>query len=67
MILAFFETPSSLSYSSDITKPKFYLTKYEFPCGILEMIDIFCLLLFFLDVVVKVKIKQKILLFNKKS
>ncbi|CAF0975108.1 unnamed protein product [Brachionus calyciflorus] len=53
LILAFFESPSSLSYSSDITKPKDYLTKYEFPCGILESVDIFCLFLFFLDASIK--------------
>ena len=53
LILAFFETPSSLSISSDISMSPSYLTKYEFPCGVLETIDLFCLLLFFADACIK--------------
>jgi hypothetical protein len=54
LMLAFFESPSSLSITSDISKPKDFLIKYEFPCGILETIDIFCLLFFVCDAFVKV-------------
>lgn len=53
-MLAFFESPSSLSLSSDITMPKSFLTKYEFPCAVLEGIDLFCLVLFLIDAFVKV-------------
>lgn len=53
-MLSFFESPSSLSLSSDITMPPSYLVRYEFPCGILESIDLFCLILFVGDAIVKV-------------
>jgi two pore calcium channel protein 2 len=52
-MLSFFETPSSLSKSSDISKPKSYQIRYQFPCGILESIDLFCLILFVGDVIIK--------------
>ena len=54
MMLAFLETPSSLSLSSDITMDKSFLVKYEFPCGVLEVVDMFCLCMFLIDVCVKV-------------
>ena len=54
MALAFFETPSSLSWSSDISKPAEYLRRYEFPCNVLETIDLFCILLFTVDAITKV-------------
>ena len=53
-MLAFVESPSSLSLSSDITMDKSFLVKYEFPCGILEAVDLFCLFVFLIDVCVKV-------------
>ena len=53
-MLAFLESPSSLSLSSDITMDKSFLVKYEFPCGILEAVDLFCLFVFLIDVCVKV-------------
>ncbi len=53
-MLAFLERPSSLSLSCDISMPRSYLTRYEFPCGILEAVEIFCLTVFFLDVYIKV-------------
>ena len=53
-MLAFFETPSSLSVSSDISLPKSFLTRYEFPCAVLESLDLFCLILFAIDACVKV-------------
>ena len=53
MILAFFENPSSLSASTDITKPSSYTTRFQFQCGILETIDLFCLLLFIVDALIK--------------
>jgi hypothetical protein len=55
-MLAFFETPSSLSISSDIQAPAEYINKYEFPCGVLESIDFFCLTIFLIDCIVKVSI-----------
>uniref|UniRef100_A0A671K0D0 Two pore calcium channel protein 2-like n=1 Tax=Sinocyclocheilus anshuiensis TaxID=1608454 RepID=A0A671K0D0_9TELE len=48
--LAFIETPSSLTYTSDIRfKPK----PWEPPCGLTEGIEIVCLCIFILDVTVK--------------
>ncbi|XP_031567595.1 two pore calcium channel protein 2-like, partial [Actinia tenebrosa] len=48
--LAFFEKPSSLTISSD---PRFCGPRPEAPCGVLEGIEILCLLCFVLDVVIK--------------
>ncbi len=56
LMLSFFEAPSSLSKSSDITTPNSYQVRYEFPCGILESIDLFCLILFVGDAIIKVRI-----------
>ena len=55
-MLSFFETPSSLSASSDITTPNSYQVRYEFPCGILESIELFCLILFVGDAIIKVSL-----------
>ena len=57
LMLAFLERPSSLSITCDISMPRHYLTRYEFPCGILEAVEIFCLTVFFLDVYIKVCIQ----------
>ena len=57
-MLAFFETPSSLSISSDISLPKSFLTRYEFPCAVLESLDLFCLILFAIDACVKVSSRR---------
>ncbi len=54
LMLAFFERPSSLSITSDISMPTSFLGKYEFACGILESIDLCCLALLVVDVLVKV-------------
>lgn len=54
LLLAFFERPSSLSITSDISMPASFLSKYEFACGILESIDLCCLALLVVDVLVKV-------------
>lgn len=53
-MLAFLEHPSSLSISCDMTMPKEYLERYEFPCGALESIDLFCLTIFLADCIIKV-------------
>lgn len=52
LILPFFENPSSLSISSDISRPDANL-RYEFSCGVLESIDCFCLLIFLADALIK--------------
>ena len=50
-ILAFFEFPSSLSWSSDITSRG---DRIHFPCGVTEAIEILCLLLLIADAYIKV-------------
>lgn len=52
-MLAFFESPSSISLSSDITYSRL-ITRYEFKCKTLETIDLVCLGIFALDAIVKV-------------
>lgn len=54
LLLAFFETPSSISFTSDITMPEDQRTRFQFPCTFLETIDLTCLLLFAIDALVKV-------------
>uniref|UniRef100_A0A672KUX8 Two pore calcium channel protein 2 n=1 Tax=Sinocyclocheilus grahami TaxID=75366 RepID=A0A672KUX8_SINGR len=50
LALAFIETPSSLTYTSDIRfKPK----PWEPPCGLTEGIEVVCLCIFILDFTVK--------------
>jgi hypothetical protein len=53
LMLAFFENPSSLSASTDISKPSSYTSRYYFRCGILETIDFICLLIFISDALIK--------------
>ncbi len=65
LILAFFETPSSLSRSSDVTKPESYTTRYEFKCGIIETIDLICLTIFTFDVFIKSYLIGKTQLFQR--
>ncbi|XP_048463001.1 two pore channel protein 2 isoform X6 [Rhincodon typus] len=50
LALAFIEKPSSLSVTSDL---RFRRVLWEPPCGLTEGIDVFCLLLFIVDVVIK--------------
>ena len=52
-ILAFFEFPSSLSWTSDITTRG---ERTRFPCGVTETIEILCLLLLIADAYIKVKL-----------
>jgi len=53
LMLAFIEKPSSLSQTSDITFPAELTKRFEFPCSIVETIDLVCLSLFALDAIVK--------------
>ncbi|XP_049748694.1 two pore channel protein 2 isoform X3 [Elephas maximus indicus] len=48
--LAFVETPSSLTSSSDL---RFRSAAWEPPCGLTESVELFCLLVFVADVFVK--------------
>ncbi|XP_031704627.1 two pore channel protein 2 [Anarrhichthys ocellatus] len=50
LLLAFVERPSSLSISSD---PRYRLPPWEPPCGFTESIEMFCLVIFSLDLAVK--------------
>uniref|UniRef100_A0A6Q2XRX4 Ion transport domain-containing protein n=1 Tax=Esox lucius TaxID=8010 RepID=A0A6Q2XRX4_ESOLU len=50
LALAFIEKPSSLSVTSDL---RFKHTLWNPPCGLTEVIEIICLLVFTLDLVVK--------------
>ncbi|KAI8506695.1 Two pore calcium channel protein 2 [Branchiostoma belcheri] len=59
LVLAFFERPSSLSYTSD-TQTLFIdrngtnqTNQWDPPCGVTESIELFCLLIFLADFVVK--------------
>jgi hypothetical protein len=54
LLLAFFETPSSLSVTSDITMPPDQLKRFQFPCTFIESIDMVCLIIFAVDAFVKV-------------
>ena len=56
--LAFFESPSSLSKTSDLrTKDD----PVEFPCGVTESVEMLCLIMFVLDFAVKVSFTMFIL------
>ncbi|KAM4602402.1 two pore channel protein 2 [Polymixia lowei] len=50
LLLAFAERPSSFSYSSD---PRYRGPSWEPPCGLTESIEMFCLIIFCLDLAVK--------------
>ena len=50
-MLAFFEFPSSLSWSSDISSRG---DRIHFPCGVTESIEFICLLLLIADAYIKV-------------
>ncbi|XP_067850230.1 two pore channel protein 2 isoform X2 [Heptranchias perlo] len=50
LVLAFFEKPSSLSVTSDL---RFRRVLWEPPCGLMECIEAFCLVLFIVDAVIK--------------
>ncbi|XP_043561287.1 two pore calcium channel protein 2 isoform X1 [Chiloscyllium plagiosum] len=50
LALAFFEKPSSLSVTSDL---RLRHVLWEPPCGLTEGIEVFCLVLFIIDVVIK--------------
>lgn len=52
LLLAFVERPSSLSVSSD---PRHRSPSWEPPCGLTESIEMVCLVIFSLDLAVKVK------------
>lgn len=54
--LAFLETPSSLTLSSDPRKRE---KRYKFPCGVLEAIELLCLLVLTADVLFKFKMVGK--------
>lgn len=51
LLLAFIERPSSLSASSD---PRYRSPSWEPPCGLTEGIEMVCLVVFSLDLAVKV-------------
>lgn len=53
--LAFVERPSSLSTSSD---PRQHSARWQPPCGLTESIELFCLLVFSLDLATKVNTAQ---------
>lgn len=53
LLLAFVERPSSLSISSD---PRYRSVAWEPPCGFTESIEMICLVLFSLDLAVKVPV-----------
>ena len=50
-MLAFVETPSSLTWSSDLRKHE---ERWQAPCGVLEAIELFCLAVLLTDQVIKV-------------
>ena len=50
-MLAFFETPSSLSWTSD---PRHKPRRISLPCGVTETVELFCLFVLLADLVVKV-------------
>ncbi|KAM3625821.1 uncharacterized protein V6R79_018104 [Siganus canaliculatus] len=50
LLLAFIERPSSLSASSD---PRFRSPPWEPPCGLTETIEMFCLVVFTMDLAIK--------------
>lgn len=54
LTLAFIERPSSFSYTSD---PRFRPPPWEPPCGLTEGIEIFCLVIFAIDLATKVTIR----------
>ena len=55
-ILAFFEFPSSLSWSSDIQSRG---DRIHFPCGVTEAIEIICLILLIADAYIKVMLNLR--------
>ncbi|XP_066931641.1 two pore channel protein 2-like [Clytia hemisphaerica] len=54
--LAFLETPSSLTISSD---PRKRLDRYEFPCGVLESIELLCLIVLTADLIFRFRMVGK--------
>ena len=50
-MLAFVETPSSLTWSSDLRKHE---ERWQAPCGVLEAIELFCLAVLLTDQIIKV-------------
>lgn len=61
LLLAFVERPSSLSISSD---PRRHSPHWDPPCGVTESIELVCLLIFSLDLAVKVNTTTKIFIPN---
>lgn len=57
LLLAFVERPSSLSISSD---PRRHSPHWDPPCGVTESIELVCLIIFSLDLAVKVNATSKI-------
>jgi len=51
-LLAFFETPSSLTLSSDL---RHVGTRVEAPCGLLHTLELLCLSALLADVIIKVQ------------
>ncbi|XP_030643851.1 two pore calcium channel protein 2-like [Chanos chanos] len=51
LALAFIEKPSSMSVTSDL---RYKLSPWEAPCGLTESIELICLLIFTLDLTIKV-------------
>lgn len=51
LALAFIETPSSLTVTSDV---RYRLPAWDPPCGLTESIELLCFLVFVIDVSVKV-------------
>lgn len=57
LCLAFVETPSSLTRTSDL---RYRSPPWEAPCGLTEGIEALCLLIFVADVSVKVRLAQAV-------
>ncbi|XP_060067784.1 two pore channel protein 2-like [Ylistrum balloti] len=62
-LLAFFEFPSSLTWTSDI---RFRGERITLPCGITESIELVCLLLLLADVCIKIHLIGKVEVLKKK-
>lgn len=58
-MLAFVETPSSLTWSSDLRQPQ---NRWTAPCGLLECIELVCLAVLLTDQIIKVSNRSCIIL-----
>ena len=56
-MLAFFEAPSSLTWTSDLRqKPR----RIVLPCGVTEAIELLCLLVLLVDLIAKVSQSERV-------